>query len=233
MARKIVFVIVEGPSDDAALNLLFNKLYDKNLVRIEIFHGDITTKDRAGAENIVGRIGDLVKHYAAANHFTRQNFQEVIHIVDTDGAFIPESAVVEDITCNAPVYSLTDIRTARPSMIRQRNREKRDVLSRLISLKKVWGSIPYSVFYMSSNLDHVLYDKLNSTDDEKESDAYAFAKRYQNDLSGFLSFICDSTFSFNGDYKSSWEFIQQDLHSLERHSNLGLLFEQFKSSRDS
>lgn len=232
MVRKIVYVIVEGPADDAALYLLFNKLYDKNLVHIEITHGDITTKDWAGTENIVGRIGNLVKHYAAANHFKAQDFQEVIHIVDTDGAYIPESAVVEDAFCKDPVYSLTEIRTARPSMICQRNREKREVLSRLIPLKKVWGSIPYRIFYMSSNLDHVLYDKLNSTDDEKEADAYAFAKHYQDNLPGFLSFICDSDFSIMGDYKKSWEFIQQELHSLERYSNLGILFEQFKNSEN-
>lgn len=44
MARKkIVFVIVEGPSDDAALGVILVRLYDKNAVHVEITHGDITS----------------------------------------------------------------------------------------------------------------------------------------------------------------------------------------------
>ena len=55
MARKkIVFVIVEGPSDDAALGVLLNRLYDKNAVYIKITHGDITTNFDISPDNIVG-----------------------------------------------------------------------------------------------------------------------------------------------------------------------------------
>lgn len=44
MARKkIVLVIVEGPSDDSALGVILNRLFDKNKVHIEIMYGDITT----------------------------------------------------------------------------------------------------------------------------------------------------------------------------------------------
>ena len=44
MARKkIVFVIVEGPSDDTALGVLFTKIFDDNHVHVEITHGDITS----------------------------------------------------------------------------------------------------------------------------------------------------------------------------------------------
>lgn len=42
--RKIVFVIVEGPSDDEALGVLFSKIYDKDSVYVHIMHGDITTQ---------------------------------------------------------------------------------------------------------------------------------------------------------------------------------------------
>ena len=44
MARKkIIYVIVEGPSDDEALGVILNRLYDKNAVYVEITHGDITS----------------------------------------------------------------------------------------------------------------------------------------------------------------------------------------------
>lgn len=79
---------------------------------------------------------------------------------------------------------------------------------------------------MSSNLDHVLYNKLNSTDDEKEKNSLAFSKKYKEDLDGFLKFIQESDFSLTNDFKKSWEYIKEELHSLERHTNLGICFEK-------
>lgn len=86
--------------------------------------------------------------------------------------------------------------------------------------------MPYRVFYMSCNLDHVLYDKLNSSDEEKETDAYQFARQYRDNIAGFVEFIAESDFSVMDGYKESWEFIKDDLHSLERYSNLGLCFKE-------
>lgn len=230
MARKkIVFVIVEGPSDDTALGVILNRLYDKNLVHVEVTHGDITIRDWVATTDIASKIGDLVKQYAAKNHFKQSDFQEVIHLVDTDGVFIPPEAVVEDSSCFEPFYTLTEIRTNNVDFIRKRNNHKKGVLSRLVALNRVWKLVPYRVYYFSSNLDHVLYDKQNSSDAEKEDDSYAFAKRYKSNISEFLNFICDSNFSIKGSYRESWSFIEDGLNSLERHANLGLCLEQFKN----
>ena len=229
--KKVVFVIVEGPSDDAALGVILNRLYDKSKVHIEIMHGDITTDLSIDPSNIVSALGDIVKNYAATMHFSQIHFQEVIHLVDMDGAFIPEAAIVDNPDADKPLYSLTEIQTSRPEQMVLRNKHKKSKLNRISTLKKVWGSIPYQAYYMSCNLDHVLYGKLNSTDEEKENDAYAFAKRYKDDIDGFLTFISDSEFSRMGGYKESWKFIKKDLHSLERHTNLGLCFAEIRKGR--
>ena len=97
-------------------------------------------------------------------------------------------------------------------------------VERLASLNKVWVSIPYSVYYMSCNLDHVLYGKLNSSDEDKERDAIAFARKYKDDVPGFIDFMTKSEFSVCDGYKESWKYIQEERHSLERHSNLGIAF---------
>lgn len=232
MARKkVVFVIVEGPSDDTALGVILNRLYDKRKVHIEIMYGDITTDLSIDPSNIVSALGDIVKNFAATMHFSQIHFQEVIHLVDMDGAFIPEAAIVDNPDADKPLYSLTEIQTSRPEQMVLRNKHKKRKLDRISTLKNVWGSIPYQAYYMSCNLDHVLYGKLNSTDEEKENDAYAFAKRYKNDIDGFLTFISDSEFSRMDGYKESWEFIKKDLHSLERHTNLGLCFAEIRKGR--
>ena len=83
MARKkVVFVIVEGPSDDTALGVILSRLYDKNTVHVEIMHGDITTDLSIDPVDIVSAIGDIVKSYAESMHFSQEHFQQVIHLVD-------------------------------------------------------------------------------------------------------------------------------------------------------
>ena len=222
--RKIIFVIVEGPSDDEALGVLFSKIYDKDSVYIHIMHGDITTKAGVSSSNIVSRVGNCIRQYAAQNHYRATDFKEIIHIVDMDGAYIPDSAIVEDLEAVNPVYSTTEIHVENPNSIINRNMRKRENINRLKSTGQIW-KLPYRIYYMSCNLDHVLYGKLNSTDEEKEKDAYQFAKKYRNDIPGFLKYIKESDFAVGPDYKESWEYITQGVRSLERHTNLGICFE--------
>lgn len=73
---------------------------------------------------------------------------------------------------------------------------------------------------------------MNSTDDDKENDAYLFAKNYKDHLDAFLAFISDSDFSVYDDFKQSWEYIKKEKHSLERHSNLGICFKAIRQKRE-
>ena len=222
--KKIVFVIVEGPSDEEALGVLLNRIYDSRAVYVQVMHCDITTELDVNAGNVIAKIGDVVRKYAGRT-FKSGDFSRIIHITDMDGAFIPDSAVVEDAEAIKPIYSITEIRTRSKSAIENRNLRKRECLNRLSSASRIWG-VPYQIYYMSCNLDHALYGKLNSTDDEKEADAFAFAKRYRNDIPGFMNYISESDFSVAGSYLRSWQYIREGLHSLERHTNFGLCFQK-------
>ena len=93
-----------------------------------------------------------------------------------------------------------------------------------LALEPAIGGIPYLAIYMSCNLDHVLYNKLNSHDSDKRKDSLAFALKYRNDIEAFISFINDSDFSVAGDRRETWEYIRQGLNSIDRHTNLGLCF---------
>ncbi len=223
--RKIVFVIVEGPSDDEALGVLFSKIYDKDSVYVHIIHGDITTQTGVTSANIVSKVGNCIRHYATQNHYRASDFKDIIHIIDMDDAYIPDSAIKKDETAVKPFYSTNKIHSANPEAIINRNVRKRENIDRLKSTGHIW-KLPYGIYYMSCNLDHALYGKLNSSDEEKEKDAYLFAKRYRNDISGFIKYIKESDFSTGSDYKESWDYITKDLHSLERHTNLGLCFNE-------
>ena len=77
MARKkIVFIIVEGSSDDTALGVLFSRIYDKNTVYVKITYGDITSAIDVNAGNIIRKVAELIRSYADNNHFKKVIFSK-------------------------------------------------------------------------------------------------------------------------------------------------------------
>ena len=84
---------------------------------------------------------------------------------------------------------------------------------------------------MSCNLDHVLYNKRNSSDEEKEENAYSFAKKYKNDVDGFIDYISNSDFSTDCTYEESWNYIEEGMNSLERNTNLNICINEELESR--
>lgn len=223
--RKIVFVIVEGPSDETALGITLNQVFDKDSVYVHIMHGDITTRIGVTSQNIVLKIGNEIKAYAKSNHYKASDFKQIIHIVDTDAAYLPENRIVEEAESVELSYLDNGIHTRDKQKVISRNKQKTENLFRLRTCGNILG-IPYRVYYMSCNLDHVLYDKRNSSDEEKEQDSYNFAKLYKKNVKDFLKFMCNSTFSVKGDFKESWKFIEKDMHSIERHTNLPICLEE-------
>ena len=223
--RKIVLVIVEGPSDADSLELYFSKFFDSNTVHMKIMYGDITSKRGINQSNIKARLGNEIKVYAENNHFKAADVQQIIHLVDMDGAFVDDSVIIEDETKDKFVYTLESVIVPNRQVAIERNEHKRENLNTLSSRTSVmWNNIPYKIYYMSCNLDHVLHDKPNATDEEKMANSLDFTERYYDDINEFIKFISESTFSQCTDYKESWDYIKQDKHSLERNSNLGLCF---------
>ena len=231
MARKkIVLVIVEGPSDEVALGMALSQVYDKDFIYVHIMHGDITTRRGVSSKNIVAKLGNEVTAYAKSQHYKASDFKQIIHIVDTDGAYIPDDNIMEKENYLDIRYENDGIYTNNKASVMTRNQQKRDNLYRLRSCGIIW-TIPYSLYYMSCNLDHVLYDKKNSTDKDKENDAYVFAKKYKGKVESFKEFICESQFSVTGDYKGSWDYIEKDLNSVNRYTNLCICIENELESR--
>lgn len=72
--RKVVFVIVEGPSDRHALGVLLSNLYDKDQIFIYVTHGDITSSWEVTPANIASKICTYVKEYKSMNYFKKGGF---------------------------------------------------------------------------------------------------------------------------------------------------------------
>ena len=230
MAKKIVLVIVEGKSDEQALGLQLTRYVKPSNLHIEITHGDITSRDDVDDTNILSKVCDIVKDFIKDSkertkfRYKKSDISEIVHLIDTDGAFVSDEYIVENPLATELIYSDTAIEGPSREAIAARNRQKSSCMRRLAGCKKIWQDIPYRAFYMSCNLDHVLYDKRGLTDDEKADLSFAFNDRFHASTDGFIEFISHSDFSVQGSFKETWDFIAKDCHSLERHTNLGLFF---------
>lgn len=223
-SKKVILFIVEGPSDESALNAILSKIFDQNKVYVYIVHGDITVMNGVTPQNIISEVNKLVKTHMSIYGLRKTDMLKVVHIMDTDGAYVPDTAVKENLKIPKSIYSSCEINTNNRINIINRNKQKRANMDKL-SLKTEIASIPYLAIYMSCNLDHVLFNKLNIRDSEKQKESIRFAKKYKNDADAFLSFIKESNFSVQGTLKETWAYIKINLNSLNRHTNLNIIFE--------
>ncbi len=146
----------------------------------------------------------------------------IIQICDTDGVYIPDSNIVYGENKNF-IYTASNIITSNIIDAKKRNKHKREAITYLLHKDKI-KSIPYQLFYMSCNLDHVLYNEQNLNETLKVDYADNFFKKFQNCPMDFIPFINENAFNVPENYTDSWNYIAEDLHSLERHNNLFICF---------
>ena len=111
--------------------------------------------------------------------------------------------------------------TPKPANIIDRNVRKSSNIAKLSSIGRI-GGIPYSFYYFSCNLDHVLHGRNNLSEAEKIVCSRDFDLKYADDPNAFIRFMKDESFAVQGTYQETWTFIKQGVHSLERHSNFGI-----------
>ena len=230
-SKKVLFVMVEGPSDEEALSLVLTRLFNKNTLHVHVMRRDITAEQDVEPNNIISKLGNEIRRYAKKYSLRPADFSAFIHIVDTDGAFVPNDCIIEDPSFVNPIYFLGEIRVFNKQSFERRNLQKSSNISRICSCNNIWR-VPYQVYYMSSNLDHVLYDKQNNDDKEKMKDAHKFSKKFSGNIPGFISFFSDSSFAVLSSYSESWDFIKKGVNSLNRYSNFGICLSELSRNNN-
>lgn len=231
--KKVILFIVEGLSDKAALGTIMEEYFNNEDIKFLIVHGDITIKNYITKDNAIVKVNEQIKEklkeLKKKYNYSKTDYIKIIHLIDTDGAYISYDKVIqkerEDSNKSKVLYYEDHIEAENVEGIRKRNEKKADVLFKLRTTKKIDG-IEYRVYYNSCNLEHVLYDELKDfTDDEKSEKSDDFAEEYEGRVEEFIKFISDKSVAVEGSYKETWEYIEKDLNSLNRHSNMNLIFE--------
>lgn len=220
--KKVIAVIVEGPSEEAALGPILKKYFASEEVQFAVVHGDITLCDNVTTDTIISKVGNLIESVKTRYGYRTEDFLKIIHIVDTDGAFIQDAVVEADV--EKITYYTDRIETSRVEAVKQRNERKAQVLTKLYMTGKV-RDIRYSLYFNSCNLEHVLYNELKAfTDEEKEYLSDSFADMYEDNVKAFVAFISDPSLAVPGTYKQTWRFIEKSKNSLNRYTNMNLIF---------
>lgn len=209
-------------SDESALEGALRSFFPAEQIVFYVVHGDITTTEFVNASNAAKEINKVLARVFQRYPFKKKDICQIMHVIDTDGAFIAEERVAFCADAKKIRYKLDCIETATTAYIKSQNRQKSEVVQKLFKLSEV-NRIPYRLYYLSRNMEHVLHNRADiCTDEEKRDLADQFVVQYEDKPEDFRAFISDAAFAVQGSYQETWRFIFDGTNSLHRHTNLHL-----------
>ena len=260
--KKVVVVIVEGPSDKALLEVSLSEFFEQKygedtITKFAMFEHDdgtygtdITSLHGSNPEKIEMLINKkIILPALEVDGLFAKHITEIVHIIDTDGTFIPDDKVVslteESLNPQKNVYYYEDhISAVDVGSILERNHRKTDNINQLLKYCKDGFPVrkyvstetrgnkpstkssvaPYSLYFFSCNMDHFTSGEQNWTGSK-----LALAENFlKNNGEGFdeLKAFFDATDPDTSamTLSDSWQYIAEGINSLQRHSNLGILF---------
>lgn len=221
--KGVVLFIVEGISDKLALGLLFSRLVCSDTVQFGIMHGDCLSRNTG---RVIPAIQDCVKSMMQKYNYKRSDFVRIIHIIDTDGSFIPDNRVFMRSKKGVGYYSDRIEAGEYPETISRHHR--RTAAALMLSTTEQIMKIPYSIYFMSRNLEHVTQGEAGQVESgHKVSFAERFADRFEDDPYGFMEMLYKENVAAKGDYQATWREIMQGTNSLKRRSNINLFLESY------
>lgn len=226
-AKKVILFLVEGASDLTSLEFIDN-INTNETIKFQITSGDVTSKLNITPQNCREEINKILLSFLERSKLRKTDIIKIIHILDIDGVYIPEINIIEDKNIKKFLYTINGIVAPSKENVQKRNESKKQIVEKLLVTSKI-NSIPYEMYYMSCNLEHVLHDKLEDiSEDEKKELANKFADKFYEKEIEFIDFINNKEFKVLGDYKTTWNFIKEGLNSVNRYSNFWLFFETIK-----
>lgn len=222
--KQVILVIVEGMSDKTVLSGLLPKLFGDYVFRFKIVHGDILTQASVTRDEILAHVNKQVSYAMQEYKYRADDIKEVIHLVDMDGVYINQESIKEVKEISHIQYGREVMYVKDFNQIVKRNKQKTLNLSRLIEatyLKRSNRRIPYSLYYMSINLDHIVCNDPNLPSPYLKAKAsYDFVETFRGKESSFIDFTKRLILGEANSYMTSWKAIEDSRHALRRATNL-------------
>ncbi|MBQ2988200.1 MAG: hypothetical protein IJD59_03755 [Clostridia bacterium] len=222
--KKIVLFLVEGSTDSTSLGLIMSRLLTDDDVRFYVLGGDLCYRYHITEDNAARTVMRFVSGFLQRYRLKKSDILKIVHVIDTDGAFIPPERVIYGGRDHA-TYKETSIETLSVDSLRSRNEMKTNAARALSGLSQV-EKIPYAFYYFSRNIEHVLHNRAdNLSSREKRLCSEAFENAYADHPEEFVQFMRSREVAVRGGYSKTWEYILRGTNSLKRGSNFGLFFD--------
>lgn len=231
--KKVILLIVEGDCEEELLIKYLRNRFSSHLIQFKVYHGDIFFNERV-TKPIKAIIGDTVKEFVKKNKFKMGDIAAVFHILDTDGCFIDDQYVIIDNNqSNNTVYfeeSISVQNESQQKYIRKRNKKRSTDIQLMRTAVATVSQIPYRAFYFARHLEHVLFNEPNPAKEMKVFEVETFVEGLSSSIEVFLADYMhwQRKPELARDYKESWSFIEKDVNSLRRGTNVPLLFQYIK-----
>lgn len=230
--NKILLFIVEGLSDEQSLAPGMEAVIKDSSIKFIVLRSDITSDYNSTKNNIVNKVEKEINIFLIKNpQYNNEDILGVVHITDTDGCFANDSIVFENKNINKNEYYDNKILCKEKSKYLVSKNNKAENLKVLSKVNKIILDnkyiIPYSIYYMSCNLDHVLHNKPNSGIAEKRINSVLFSDENDDPIK-FEEFFTKDEIRIKGTYDETWDYIKEDNNSLKRGTNFILCIEKYK-----
>ena len=184
--------------------------------------------------------------------FKSEALQAIFLITDTDACFLKSKDFLDtpsSLTKTKRFFYDTEAKkilydgsqatfnsNSRDKQLVDRNNHRSYLLKDASKIEKViydGVEVNFAAFYMSCNIDHVMFDNANLTDKTNMANM-----RREEYITGNRSFIVDISqcgfkdafSSFRNNLIKSWQFVSKKTHSIERNTNLNLLIDAIKAN---
>ena len=98
--NKLILILCDGKTDEITLHDCL-KNYVKSKIKnldIRVLKGDIAYKDQITKNNCLNEINKIINEFLKKNHILITDVEMIIHLIDTDCAFINHDNIVEDLS---------------------------------------------------------------------------------------------------------------------------------------
>lgn len=231
---QFVLVIVEGRTDETALYIGLEDHFRPIGLQIEVLSLDVFTGDRANY-NVVHSIADEIRSFLLKRKLKKQDILFIAQITDLDGCYINEESIVvdpnhDDLANKEWIYGKVNVITKslekKDDLVTRNKAKSRN--TDIVSRKNVIFGIPYGLYFMSANLEHVITKKPNNDENSKIDKSEKFEEKVLENKDFFTNFFNSEEICPFNDYEGSWTVVKEGSNSLNGTSNLFFLLEKIK-----
>lgn len=232
--KKVILLLVEGESEQILLYDRLRRKYHQHDIRFRIERGDIFGNLRHQKRDIKAAVSELVRQFLHRYRLKESDVLAVIHIMDTDGCFIDDRAVIIDEpqgqgrrTFYTDKHILVLDEDQRKSIVRRNELKSINAKIMIANSYVMRSHIPYQLYFFSRALEHVLFDKANPRSENKLHKVEQFVDQLREPLEEYLEQYLKlrDRANMNQIYEESWHYVMQGNHSLQRGTNVSLMFD--------